>query len=179
MNPTPTHLDAEALYARLREAVRNLMAALPAGRTHLVGIHSGGSWIADRLHRDLGLPDAPGKLDISFYRDDFARIGLHPQVKPSAIAFDVDDKHLILVDDVLYTGRTIRAAMNELFDYGRPASIKLAVLVDRGGRELPVAADIAAATVELPPGQSLVLSRVGDAFKIDFENLPPQEQPHA
>ncbi|MBX6319379.1 bifunctional pyr operon transcriptional regulator/uracil phosphoribosyltransferase PyrR [Pigmentiphaga sp.] len=179
MTPTPPSLDAEALYVRLREAVRDLMATLPAGRTHLVGIHSGGSWIAERLHRDLGLPEAPGKLDISFYRDDFARIGLHPQVKPSAITFDVDDKHLVLIDDVLYTGRTIRAAMNELFDYGRPASIKLAVLVDRGGRELPVAADFAAATIELPPGRNLVLSRNGESFKIDFETLPPQEPQHA
>ncbi|MDX3906809.1 MAG: bifunctional pyr operon transcriptional regulator/uracil phosphoribosyltransferase PyrR [Pigmentiphaga sp.] len=179
MNPPTSHLDAEALYTRLLEAVRGLLGELPADRTHLVGIHSGGSWIADRLHRDLGLPDAPGKLDISFYRDDYARIGLHPQVKPSAISFDVDDKHLIVVDDVLYTGRTIRAAMNELFDYGRPASIKLAVLVDRGGRELPIAADIAAATIDLAPGQNLVLSRVGDAFKLDFENLPAQEPHHA
>lgn len=179
MNSPISNLDAEALYVRLREAVRKLLDASPAGRTHLVGIHSGGSWIAERLHRDLGLSEAPGRLDISFYRDDFARIGLHPRVKPSNIAFDVDDKHLIVVDDVLYTGRTIRAAMNELFDYGRPASIKLAVLVDRGGRELPVAADFAAATVELAPGQSLVLSRAGDAFKIAFETLPPQEPHHA
>lgn len=179
MTPTPPSLDAEALYVRLREAVRDLMATLPAGRTHLVGIHSGGSWIAERLHRDLGLPEAPGKLDISFYRDDFARIGLHPQVKPSAITFDVDDKHLVLIDDVLYTGRTIRAAMNELFDYGRPASIELVVLVDRGGRELPVAAGFAAASVELRPGQNLVLSRVDGAFKLAFENRPAQEPHHA
>ncbi|VCU70063.1 Bifunctional protein PyrR [Pigmentiphaga humi] len=172
MNPTLSLLDAEALYTRLRDAVRELLATLPADLTHLVGIHSGGAWIAERLQRDLGLPHAPGMLDISFYRDDYERIGLHSQVKPTSIEFDVADKHLVVIDDVLYTGRTIRGAMNELFDYGRPASIKLAVLVDRGRRQLPVAADIAAATVDLPADQSLVLSRNGDRFQFDFENLP-------
>ncbi len=171
--------DAEALYAKLLDGVRAVLDTLPAERTHLVGIHSGGSWIAERLQRDLGLAGAPGMLDISFYRDDYARIGLHSQVRPSSIGFDVDDKHLIVIDDVLYTGRTIRGAMNELFDYGRPASIKLAVLIDRGGRELPVAADIVAQTVVLQAGQSLVLSRDGEKFKLDFETVPAQEPNHA
>ncbi|GAA4342202.1 bifunctional pyr operon transcriptional regulator/uracil phosphoribosyltransferase PyrR [Pigmentiphaga soli] len=177
MTTAPPSPDAEALYARLLDAVRAMLAGLPAGQAHLVGIHSGGSWLAERLHRDLGLPGRPGMLDISFYRDDFARIGLHPQVKPSAIGFDVDDQHLLLIDDVLYTGRTVRAAMNELFDYGRPASIRLAVLIDRGGRELPVAADFVAAQVELAPGQTIVLSRDGDRFRLDFE--APQEPRNA
>src|SRR5690606_5366743 len=116
--PTPpmtTLPDAEALYAELREAVRHAIEALPAGSVHLVGILSGGAWLAERLHADLNLPDRPGALNISFYRDDFDRIGLHHQVRPSDIPFDVEGSHIILVDDVLYTGRTIRGAMNELF----------------------------------------------------------------
>jgi pyrimidine operon attenuation protein/uracil phosphoribosyltransferase len=178
MTSSTPQLDAEALYGQLLAAVRTLLGQLPAGQVHLVGIYSGGSWLAERLHQDLGLPGKPGMLDISFYRDDFARIGLHSQVKPSSVGFDVDGKHLILVDDVLYTGRTIRAAMNELFDYGRPASIKLAVLVDRGGRELPVAADVKATDVQLVPGQSLVLTRDNGTFKLHFETAP-QEPDHA
>lgn len=109
----------------------------------MVGIHSGGHWVAQRLHAALGLPTPLGAIDISFYRDDFSRIGLHPQVKPSKLPMNPDGRTVILVDDVLFTGRTVRAALNELFDFGRPARIILAVLVDRGGRELPIAADVA------------------------------------
>lgn len=108
----------------------------------MVGIHSAGVWIANRLHEKLKIEEPLAELNISFYRDDFSRIGLHPQIKPSKMPFSVENKHIILVDDVLYTGRTIRAAMNELFDYGRPASITLVVLIDRGGRELPISAQI-------------------------------------
>ncbi len=108
----------------------------------MIGIHTGGVWIAERLHTLLGLPEPLGHLDISFYRDDFTRIGVHPQVRPSHLPVRVDDRHLILVDDVLQTGRTVRAALNVLFDYGRPASVTLAVLVVRDGRELPIAADV-------------------------------------
>ncbi|MEY4593216.1 MAG: bifunctional pyr operon transcriptional regulator/uracil phosphoribosyltransferase PyrR, partial [Pseudomonadota bacterium] len=107
--------------------------------TALIGIFSGGAWIAERLRELLGLKDEIGLIDTSFYRDDFAEKGLHPQVKPTHIPFDVEGRRLILVDDVLYTGRTTRAAINELFDYGRPAAIELAVLADRGQRELPIA----------------------------------------
>ena len=106
--------------------------------TVMVGIHTGGAWLAAELHHMLGLSTPLGMLDISFYRDDFERIGLHPEVKPSDIPFNVDGADILLVDDVLYTGRTVRAAINELFDYGRPSRIRLAVLVDRGGRELPI-----------------------------------------
>jgi len=162
--------DAEALYAELRQAVRHAIEALPAGSVHLVGILSGGAWLAERLHADLNLPDRPGALNISFYRDDFDRIGLHHQVRPSDIPFDVEGSHIILVDDVLYTGRTIRGAMNELFDYGRPASIQLAVLVDRGGRELPVAAALCAARIEIPANASIHLARDGDRFTIALES---------
>lgn len=150
---------AQELYSALRAAVLELIKGLPSGQVHLVGIHSGGAWLAQRLHRDLQLGTALGSLNISFYRDDFDRIGLHPQVEPSDIGFDVADRHLVLVDDVLYTGRTIRAAMNELFDYGRPASIKLVVLIDRGERELPICADYAAWTFDVPPAGNLVLAQ--------------------
>ncbi|GMR07252.1 MAG: bifunctional pyr operon transcriptional regulator/uracil phosphoribosyltransferase PyrR [Gammaproteobacteria bacterium] len=108
----------------------------------MIGIHTGGVVIASRLHDMLGIAEPLGSLDISFYRDDFSRIGMNPQVRPSQIPMSIDDRHIILVDDVLYTGRTIRAALNEIFDYGRPASVLLAVLVERSGRELPVAADV-------------------------------------
>lgn len=108
----------------------------------MIGIHSAGVLIANRLHELLKINEPLGVINSSFYRDDFNRIGLHPQTKPSQLPFDLENKHIILVDDVLYTGRTIRAAMNELFDYGRPASITLAVLIDRGGRELPIEAQV-------------------------------------
>lgn len=145
--------DAEQLLDTLAEKIRPLLGE----NTALVGIYSGGAWIAKRLQEKLGAGIPLGTLDISFYRDDFSRIGLHPQVKPSNIPFDVEGRHVVLVDDVLYTGRTVRAAMNELFDYGRPARISLAVLVDRGGRELPVVAQAVGAEMALPAGQNLEL----------------------
>jgi pyrimidine operon attenuation protein/uracil phosphoribosyltransferase len=149
-------LDAEAIYRTLAQHVREEVA----GRdVKLVGIHTGGVWIAERLREELKIPHPVGVLDISFYRDDFARGGLNPSVKPSRIPFDVAGAEILLVDDVLFTGRTVRAAMNELFDYGRPARIELAVLVDRGGRELPIAAQMVGATVQVPPDVSVVLSR--------------------
>ncbi len=127
--------------------------------TGLVGIRTGGVWIAERLHTELKLTAPPGTLDVSFYRDDFNAEGLKHEVKPSAIPFEVEGRDLILVDDVLYTGRTIRAAMNELFDYGRPKSIKLAALIDRGGRQLPIAAQFLGAAIEVPANQSIELKR--------------------
>lgn len=115
----------------------------------IVGIHTGGAWIAERLHQALALDSDLGSLNITFYRDDFTRIGLHPQVQPSELPFSIDDRHIILVDDVLHTGRTIRAALNEIFDYGRPASVILAVVVDRGGRELPIEASVIGEKMQL------------------------------
>ncbi len=147
--------DAEQLLLSLADQIRPLLG----DRVALVGIHSGGAWLAQRLQAMLGGNIPLGTLDISFYRDDFSRIGLHPQTKPTQIPFEVEGCHIILVDDVLYTGRTIRGAMNELFDYGRPASITLAVLVDRGGREMPVEAQIVGAHLELSATQSLELAR--------------------
>ncbi|HEV7815247.1 MAG TPA: bifunctional pyr operon transcriptional regulator/uracil phosphoribosyltransferase PyrR [Janthinobacterium sp.] len=170
--PNPTNsppYDAEALYAALLQQVRNGLAGLPG--VAIVGIHSGGAWLAERLAAELGLSERLGFIDVSFYRDDFARKGLHPDVKPTQIGFDVDGATILLVDDVLYTGRTTRAAINELFDYGRPARIMLAALVDRGGRELPVAADFVAATATLQAGEALVLQRQDDGqFTLTIDN---------
>jgi pyrimidine operon attenuation protein/uracil phosphoribosyltransferase len=124
----------------------------------MIGIHTGGVWVAKELHRLLGLESELGMLDISFYRDDFTRIGMHPQVRPTNLPFDVEDSHIILVDDVLHTGRTIRAAMNEIFDYGRPASIELVALVDRSGRELPIQAGVTGKRLDLAVGEHVKLS---------------------
>ena len=157
-------LDAEALYTELADGVRRL---LPPGGV-LVGIWSGGAWLAERLQRDLGLPGAPGVISSTLHRDDFGARGLAAGSDVTRLPFAIEGSHIVLVDDVLYTGRTIRAVLNELFDYGRPASVRLAVLVDRGGRELPVHADYAAARVALPASQSLALAR-DPAGKFSFE----------
>ena len=124
----------------------------------MIGIHTGGVWIAERLHNKLNLQQPLGKLNIAFYRDDFSRIGIHPQVTPSKLPFDIEDKHLLLVDDVLQTGRTIRAALNEIFDYGRPASVRLAILIDRGEHELPIQADFVGKRIALKQGEHVKLS---------------------
>lgn len=147
--------DAEQLAGTLAQQIRPLLDDGAA----LVGIHSGGAWLAQRIRDLCGAGVDLGTLDISLYRDDFSRIGLHPQIKPSHIPFDVENRHIVLVDDVLYTGRTIRAAMNELYDYGRPARVTLAVLVDRRGRELPIEAQVVGACLPLTPQQNLQLLR--------------------
>jgi len=134
-----------------------LVARTCNGQPAMVGIHTGGVWIARHLHRQLKIDEPLGSLDISFYRDDFTRIGMNPVVQPSQLPFSIDDRHIILVDDVLHTGRTIRAALNELFDYGRPASIMLATLIERGGRELPIQANVVGRHVELSPGEHIKL----------------------
>jgi pyrimidine operon attenuation protein/uracil phosphoribosyltransferase len=144
----------------LNEMHRDLLLLLKEKRLSnplLVGIHTGGAWIAEQLHHSLNLEEPLGLLDISFYRDDFSRIGVHPSVKPSSLPLSVDDRHIILVDDVLYTGRTIRAALNEIFDYGRPASVVLAVLVEREGRELPIQAEISGISLDLKGHQHIKL----------------------
>ena len=155
---TPALPDAEAQCAELAELIRPQLQP----NTVLVGIHSGGAWVARRLGERLNLTSPIGLLDISFYRDDFGKRGLHPQVKPTSLPFDVEGRPLILIDDVLFTGRTTRAAINELFDYGRPASIKLAVLADRGDRELPICAEFCAWKVSLADNQELVLETTLD-----------------
>lgn len=148
------YLDAEALYRELLAGVR----ALCRPHTRLVGIASGGAWLAERLQADLGLDGAAGIISSALHRDDYARRGLAASAQ-TRLPFEVNEAHIVLLDDVLYTGRTIRAVLNELFDYGRPAAVQLAVLVDRGGRELPIQPDYAAARVALPTHQSLALAR--------------------
>jgi len=170
-NTTTTDFDAEALYRTLLEQVRAGLAGVPDAA--IVGIHSGGAWLAQRLATDLDLTQRLGSIDVSFYRDDYAKKGLHPDVKPTHIGFNVDRANIVLVDDVLYTGRTTRAAINVLFDYGRPARIMLASLADRGGRELPVAADFVGVHAELKAGQTLSLQRGDDgtlSLTIEEEN---------
>ena len=154
MNPDVP--DAEALYVELLRGVKSLLR----GSTRLVGVASGGAWLAERLHRDLALSGAPGIVSSTLHRDDFARRGLAASAQ-TTLPFDMNGADVLLLDDVLYTGRTLRAVLNELFDFGRPACVRLAVLVDRGGRELPVAADFAAARLALPAAQSLSLARGG------------------
>ena len=127
-------------------------------QTVMVGIHTGGVWVAEVLHRLLAIQEPLGALDISFYRDDFSRIGMNPQVKPSKLPISIDDAHIILVDDILHTGRTIRAALNELFDYGRPASVTLAVLGNRSGRELPIQADVVGKQIQLSQHEHVKLT---------------------
>ncbi|HQT42356.1 MAG TPA: bifunctional pyr operon transcriptional regulator/uracil phosphoribosyltransferase PyrR [Halothiobacillus sp.] len=142
----------------LDDCLQNLQWAIEQGQLNnplMVGIHSGGVWVAEALHQRLQLREPLGKLNITFYRDDFNTLGLHPQVAPSQLPVDIDGRDIILVDDVLYTGRTIRAAMNELFDYGRPARIWLAVLFERDGRELPISAQTVGQRLVLSPRQQI------------------------
>lgn len=151
-NPLP---EAEALVSVLLEKMRPAIGP----ETGLVGIHTGGVWLAERIHRALKIAVPLGTLDVSFYRDDYEAKGLKRKLRTSIIPFEVEGRHIVLVDDVLYTGRTIRAALNELFDYGRPASIRLAALVDRGGRELPVCASFSGATIEVSSDRTVILDR--------------------
>jgi pyrimidine operon attenuation protein/uracil phosphoribosyltransferase len=163
-------LDAQALYADLLQGVRMLCRA----DTRLVGITSGGAWLAQRLQTDLALPGACGVISSAMHRDDFAQRGLGGGGR-TQLPFEINGAHVLVVDDVMYTGRTLRAVMNELFDYGRPASVKLAVLVDRGGRELPIQPDFAAARVSLPSAQSLALARADDgSLRFDLKTKPPR-----
>lgn len=153
MNHLPVDPLLQEMAAELQRHLRRSQISAPL----MIGIHTGGVWVAKRLHRQMGLEEPLGTLNISFYRDDFSRIGVHPQVKPSRLPVTVEDRHIILVDDVLQTGRTVRAALNEIFDYGRPASVALAVLVDRPGRELPIQPTVAGIHLELEPHQQIKL----------------------
>jgi len=160
--------EAEALVGELAARMRGVIAP-DAG---IVGIYTGGVWVAERLHRALGIEAPLGTLAVTLHRDDFSRIGLHPEARRSQIPFDVDGREIVLVDDVLHTGRTVRAALNELFDFGRPRAVRLAVLADRGGRELPVAADFLGAGVTLDAGEELVLSNEGERLVFAARKRP-------
>ena len=148
----------ETLLAQVADKLANLLEERAISQPLMVGIHTGGEWIAQKLHSRLDIAEPLASLDISFYRDDFSRIGVNPSVKPSQLPPNVEDRHIILVDDVMHTGRTVRAAMNELFDYGRPASIILVCLVERDGRELPIRADISAVQLSLEADQHIKLT---------------------
>ncbi len=166
-NPLP---DAEQLLTALIEQMRPEVGP----ETGLIGIFTGGVWVAERLHQALKPKTPLATLDVSFYRDDYQSRGLHRDVKRSEVPFEVEGRDLILVDDVLYTGRTIRAALNELFDYGRPATVRLAVLVDRDGRQLPIAAQFTGAKLQLKPGQNIGLRRdAGGRLNLELRGEQP------
>ncbi|MCK2150293.1 MULTISPECIES: bifunctional pyr operon transcriptional regulator/uracil phosphoribosyltransferase PyrR [Marinobacter] len=150
-------LDIDQLLNELESGLRQVLADRGVDQPALIGIRTGGVWLADVLSKRLGLDEPFGELDISFYRDDFSRIGLNPRVKPSSLPFDTEGRDVILIDDVIMSGRTIRAAMNEIFDYGRPASIILATLIDLGARELPVQPDVVGRTLALEEHQRVKL----------------------
>jgi len=163
--------DAEQLCEQLARELKPLVGAKSA----MVGLYTGGAWLAERLHQRLGLESPLGLMDIAFYRDDYAARGLKHDPKRTKIPFDVNGAQILLVDDVLYSGRTVRAAMNELFDYGRPASIALVVLADRGGRQLPICAQHVGARVEVPAGARLRLQR-GDSGRLALVLEPERAQ---
>ncbi len=152
-----SELDVTGLLGEISSRLKHYLQQRRIDKPLMIGIHTGGVWIAQRLHHDLKLEDPLGTLNIAFYRDDFTRIGVHPQVKPSRLPVTVENRHIILVDDVLQTGRTVRAALNEIFDYGRPASVALVVLVDRSGRELPIEPTITGMHLELDANQQIKL----------------------
>ena len=151
-------LEVGSLIETMAARLKAFLKERGRGKPLIIGIHTGGVWVARELHRLLKSKEPLGELNIAFYRDDFSRIGIHPTVTPSHLPVPVANRHLILVDDILYTGRTVRAAMNEIFDYGRPASITLAVLVDRGEHELPIHADVAGTSLSLDSGEHVKLT---------------------
>lgn len=167
MSKTTDDLDVETLLGIMAGRLARRFETLELDEPALVGIRTGGVWLAERLRGMLGIDTPLGELDIAFYRDDFSRIGVHPTVAPSQLPFEVEDRNLVLVDDILYTGRTIRAAMNEIFDYGRPRTITLAVLIDRSGRELPIDANVYGTRLTLDPGDHVKLLGP-DPLRLEF-----------
>lgn len=164
-------LNTELIIERITTQLDKKLKAFLPEKPCFIGIHTGGVWLARRVCQDLGLSEPIGELNIAFYRDDFSKLGVHPTVEPSLIPFDINDKHLILIDDILHTGRTIRAAMNELFDYGRPLSINLVVLVDRSGRELPISPDICGASIALTEEEHVKL-RGPEPLRLEMSKNP-------
>ena len=170
INKQNNEYDVDNLLAKMSQELRDIILQKNIDEPVMVGIHSAGVWVAQCLHEMLDIKEPLGKLNISFYRDDFSQIGLHPQIKPSKLPFSLENKHIILVDDVLYTGRTIRAAMNELFDFGRPASITLAVLIDRGLRQLPIEAQVVGFKREMTPESYFKLSNNNNKLELSVIN---------
>jgi len=160
--------DPEQLVRSMADAMRGHIGA-DAG---MVGIYTGGAWVAERLHRMLGLSTPLGHLAVTLHRDDFARIGLHRETRRSHIPFTVEDREIVLVDDILHTGRTIRAALNELFDFGRPKAVRLAVMAERGSRELPIAPDYLGAMIEVRPDEDLLLSNENGRLRLAMVTRP-------
>jgi pyrimidine operon attenuation protein/uracil phosphoribosyltransferase len=165
-------LDIDELLDALEQGVRTMLEARGVDNPAIIGIRTGGVWLADLLGKRLGLAEPRGELDISFYRDDFSRIGLNPRVRPSSLPFETEGRDIILIDDVIMSGRTIRAAMNEIFDYGRPASIMLATLIDLGARELPIQPDVTGKTLSLKTDQRVKL-KGPDPLRLEFQEARP------
>ena len=169
-------LDIEHVYASLMLQIAKLLARKPG--LCVIGIHSGGAWVAERLHRDLHISTPLGTLSSAFHRDDYNRRGLPAEMKSTVLPFDAAGAHVLLVDDILFTGRTVRAALNELFDYGRPASVELAVLLDRGGRELPIEAKYCGAKHPLASDMNFVLERsVDQHFVLSLASVQIETNP--
>jgi len=170
--PSDPAIDVEALLHEMCLRTQAKLAETGVDNPLLIGIRTGGVWLAERLRLRLGIAEPVGELNIAFYRDDFSRIGLHPTVEPSQLPIQVDDRDLLLVDDILFTGRTIRAAMNEIFDYGRPRSIQLVVLVDRSGRELPIDASVYGMRMKLAADEHVKL-RGPDPLRLEVWDSRP------
>lgn len=153
-----SHLDIDGLLLELESCLRAQIKLRGLKDPAMIGIHTGGAWIARILQERLGLTDPLGLLNITFYRDDFSQIGMHPQVQPSKLPFRVEGRDILLIDDVFFTGRTVRAALNEIFDYGRPSQVVLGVLIERDGRQIPIRPDCIGAHVELSEGQRIKLT---------------------
>ena len=151
-------IEIPALLDKLEDGLRRIIDERKLTDPLMIGIRTGGVWVADPMHRRLGIKDPLGLLDISFYRDDFSQIGVHPKVEPSQLPVHIEGRDIILIDDVFYTGRTIRAALNEIFDYGRPNQVVLAVLIERDGRQIPLSPDCSGIKITLDAGQRIKLT---------------------
>lgn len=152
------NLNMNTLLDNLETAIRQQIIERKLNNPLLIGIHSGGAWVAEHIHQRLGISETLGVLDITFYRDDFSQIGMHPKVKPSQLPRQLEGRDIILIDDVFFTGRTIRAALNEIFDYGRPNQVLLAVLIERDGRQIPLRPDCYGTRMALPDGQRIKIT---------------------
>ncbi len=154
---TKTSFDIQVLLNQLEATLKSTITERQINDPVMIGIHTGGVWIAEQMHQRLNINEPLGLLDISFYRDDFSQIGVNPKVKPSQLPINIEGRDIILIDDVFYTGRTIRAALNEIFDYGRPRQVVLGVLIERDGRQIPMKPDCVGETISLPQGQRVKL----------------------